>query len=243
MQTDTALSLDNVYINYTITSSISLLRRKRQPKSMQIHAVNGVSFELSKGEVLGMIGENGAGKSTLLQAIAGLIETDSGTIDTKGNRVSLMSLGCGFHADLSGRENIILSGMLMGYSKSTVLERIGEIIAFSELEEFIDYPVRTYSSGMYSKLSFSIATILDTDIILVDEVLSVGDERFKQKSFRKLRKLIEDDSHTVILVSHSLDKIRLLCDRVLWLEAGTVRKIGKPKDVIPEYFEESSDTP
>ncbi len=240
MNKEIALSLDNVVISYVITSSLSIMRRKNRRKTVCINAVNGVSFELSKGEVIGIIGKNGAGKSTLLQAIAGLIETDSGTIDTKGNKASLMALGSGFHSDLSGRENIVLSGMLMGYPKSVVLDRMDEIIAFSELEEFIDYPVRTYSSGMYSKLSFSIATILDTDIILVDEVLSVGDERFKKKSFRQLRKLIEDDSHTVILVSHSLDKVRLLCDRVIWLEGGRIRKIGLPAEVISEYLTEEN---
>ena len=236
MSAETALTVENVHISYVITSPHSLLRRRQQHKNICIHAVNGVSFSVSRGEVVGIIGENGAGKSTLLQAIAGLIETDSGFIDTRGNRPSLMSLGSGFHSNLSGRENIILSGMLMGYSKDAVLEKMDEIISFSELEEFIDYPVRTYSSGMYSKLSFSITTILDNAIILIDEVLSVGDERFKKKSFRRLRELIEDESHTVLLVSHSLDKVKTLCDRVIWMEKGQIREIGLPREVIADYL-------
>ena len=126
----------------------------------------------------------------------------------------------------------------MGFSKAAVLERMDEIISFSELKEFVDYPVRTYSSGMYSKLSFAITTILDNDIILIDEVLSVGDERFKKKSFQHLQKLIKDDSHTVILVSHSMDKIQSLCDRVIWLENGTIREIGEPRKVIADYLAE-----
>ncbi len=242
MAEEVALAIEDVFISYTITSPHSLHRKKLQTENVRIDAVNGVSFKVNKGEVMGIIGENGAGKSTLLQAIAGIIEVDSGIIETYGNKVSLMSLGSGFHQNLSGRENIILSGMLMGYSKSAVLEKMDEIISFSELEDFINYPVRTYSSGMYSKLSFAISTILDNDIILIDEVLSVGDERFKQKSFRHLRKLITDDAHTVILVSHSLDKVKMLCDRVIWMEKGQIRKIGKTREIIADYLAEESYT-
>ncbi len=233
-----ALRVEDVAVSYLLTSSHSLLHKKQKWKDIHIDAVNGVSFNVSEGEVVGIIGENGAGKSTLLQAIAGIIEVDRGMIDRCGNKVSLMSLGNGFHRNLSGRENIILSGMLMGFSKAAVLERMDEIISFSELKEFVDYPVRTYSSGMYSKLSFAITTILDNDIILIDEVLSVGDERFKKKSFQHLQKLIKDDSHTVILVSHSMDKIQSLCDRVIWLENGTIREIGEPRKVIADYLAE-----
>ena len=236
MVEEVALALEDISISYYITSPHSLRRKKLQTKNVRIDAVNGVSFKVNKGEVVGIIGENGAGKSTLLQAIAGIIEVDSGKIETYRNKVSLMSLGSGFHQNLSGRENIILSGMLMGYSKSAVLKKMDEIISFSELEDFIDYPVRTYSSGMYSKLSFAITTILDNEIILIDEVLSVGDERFKQKSFQHLRKLISDDAHTVILVSHSLDKVKKLCDRVIWLENGKIREIGEPRKVIINYL-------
>lgn len=238
-----ALTLQDVRVSYTLSPSFSISQRARREKTVSINAVDGVSFEIHKGEVVGIIGSNGAGKSTLLQTIAGILTPDSGSIDTHGNKVSLMSLGNGFHRDLSGRENIILSGMLMGYSKAEVLRRMEEIIAFSELEAFIDYPVRTYSSGMYSKLSFAITTILDNDIILIDEVLSVGDERFKQKSFRRLRKLIEDSSHTVVLVSHSLDKVRALSDRVVWMENGRIRRIGQPGTLVRAYMREQEAAP
>ncbi len=236
MAKDIALSVEDVFVSYVITSSHSLLRRKQKQKKILINAVNGVSFKVSRGEVLGIIGKNGAGKSTLLQSVAGIIEVDRGTIDTRDNKVSLMSLGSGFHQNLSGRENIILSGMLMGFSKADVQERMDEIISFSELSDFIDFPVRTYSSGMYAKLSFAINTILDNDILLIDEVLSVGDERFKQKSYRHLRKLITDDAHTVILVSHSLDKVKTLCDRVIWMDNGRILQIGAPREVITDYL-------
>ena len=237
MSEQIALSLEDVHVSYTIMPTFSLRKSGKRVSRITVNAVNGVSFSLTKGEVVGIIGKNGSGKSTLLQAIAGIISPDSGTIDARGNRVSLMALGNGFHRDLSGRENIILAGMLMGYSKAEVLARMDAIIEFSELGEFIDYPVRTYSSGMYSKLTFSISSILDTSIILIDEVLSVGDEKFRKKSYKKLRELIEDNAHTVIFVSHSLDKVKLLCDRVIWMDEGKIRRSGNPKAVVAEYEE------
>lgn len=236
MEKEIAMSLEHVSVRYVITNSMSFVRKKqRQAGTRVIHAVNDVSFTVRKGEVLGIIGENGSGKSTLLQTIAGIFEADEGVIDTKGNTVSLLSLGTGFHNDLTARENIILCGMLMGYTKAQILERMDEIIAFSELEDFIDFPVRTYSTGMRSRLTFSISMILDTDIILIDEVLSVGDENYKRKSYRKLRELIRTNDHTVLLVSHTLDKLEKLSDSVLWLDKGTVRMIGDPKTIIGEY--------
>lgn len=183
------------------------------------------------------MGKNGSGKSTILNAVAGIFAPNSGTIDLHGHSVSLLSIGVGFQRELSGRENIILSGMLLGFSEKQVRERMEEIIEFSELGEFIEAPVRTYSSGMYSKLAFSITAILETDIMLIDEVLSVGDAKFKKKSYNKMKELIEDENRTVIIVSHSAETIRKLCDRVLWIDAGEVRMFGETDVVMGEYEE------
>ena len=169
--------------------------------------------------------------------VAGIFDPNSGTIDLHGHSVSLLSIGVGFQRELSGRENIILSGMLLGFSEKQVRERMEEIIEFSELGEFIEAPVRTYSSGMYSKLAFSITAILETDIMLIDEVLSVGDAKFKKKSYNKMKELIEDENRTVIIVSHSAETIRKLCDRVLWIDAGEVRMFGETDVVMKEYEE------
>ena len=242
MDTDIALSLENVSIRYEIKNAISFTRKKKQKKANSvIRAVNDVSFSVNKSEVVGIIGENGSGKSTLLQAIAGIFDVDAGRIDTRGNRVSLLSLGTGFHNDLSARENIILCGMLMGYTKAQIMERMDEVISFAELEDFIDYPVRTYSTGMRSRLTFSISMILDTDIILIDEVLSVGDESYKRKSYRKLRELIANKNHTVLLVSHNLEKLPALCSRAIWMDKGCIKQIGDPETVIGAYLSEKQD--
>lgn len=192
---------------------------------------------MREGEILGLVGKNGSGKSTILNAVAGIFAPNSGTIDLHGHSVSLLSIGVGFQRELSGRENIILSGMLLGFSEKQVRERMEEIIEFSELGEFIEAPVRTYSSGMYSKLAFSITAILETDIMLIDEVLSVGDAKFKKKSYNKMKELIEDENRTVIIVSHSAETIRKLCDRVLWIDAGEVRMFGETDVVMKEYEE------
>ena len=204
-------------------------------KGEEFEAVRGVTFSVEKGEILGIIGKNGSGKSTLLRAIAGVFAPNAGSIDLKGNSVSLMSLGVGFKDTLTGRDNIYLSGMLLGFSEEQIRAREAEIIDFAELGEFIDMPVRTYSSGMYSKLAFSITSNLETDIILVDEVLSVGDEQFQKKSLRKMENLIRDKDRTVIIVSHSIETLEKLCDRVLWLHDGMVRAIGETESVLREY--------
>ena len=214
----------------------SLLKGHRE-KSEVFEAIKHVSFSVAKGEILGLVGKNGSGKSTILNAVAGIFAPNQGTIDLHGNSVSLLSIGVGFQKELSGRENIILSGMLLGFSEKQVRTRMEEIIEFSELGEFIDAPVRTYSSGMYSKLAFSITAILETDIILIDEVLSVGDAKFKKKSYNKMKELISDSERTVIIVSHSSETIRKLCDRVLWLNAGEIMMLGKTDAVMDKYEE------
>lgn len=201
------------------------------------HALKGVSFEIEEGKILGIIGKNGSGKSTMLRAIAGIFSPDKGTINLHGRSISLLSIGVGFNKKLTGRENIYLSGMLLGFSEEEIAKKEKEIIDFADIGDFIKKPVKTYSSGMYSKLAFAITAILETDIMLIDEVLSVGDVKFKEKSYNKMKELISDDTRTVIIVSHSLGTIKELCDEVLWLNDGVVKMIGKPEDVIPKYEE------
>lgn len=190
---------------------------------------------VEKGEILGIIGKNGSGKSTLLRAIAGVFCPNRGTIDLKGHSISLLSLGVGFKDTLSGRENMFLSGMLLGFTRQQIAEKEQDIIEFSELGEFIDRPVKTYSSGMYSKLAFAITSNLETDIILVDEVLSVGDEHFQKKSLARMEELINDRNRTVVIVSHSLTTLRKLCNRVMWLDSGTIKEIGDTETVLNAY--------
>ena len=240
MMNNIAIEVSNLcvdYIPYKKTSIQKSLFKKKERQMDIIHAVQNLSFSLDKGEILGIVGKNGSGKSTLLRTIAGIFVPDSGFIDLKGNTVSLLSIGVGFTPELSGRENIILSGMLLGFSEETIREKMEQIIEFSELGRFIDYPVRTYSSGMYSKLAFSITATLETDIILIDEVLSVGDERFKKKSFSKMKELISDKSRTVIIVSHSMDTLHTLCQKILWINDGVFQMMGDTDTTLKAYKE------
>lgn len=213
----------------------SIMNKDAMKKADVIRAVDGVSFQVAKGEILGIIGKNGSGKSTLLRGIAGIFQPDRGLINTNNHKVSLMSVGVGFKPDITGRENILTSGMLLGFKPEYIKQKMNEIIEFSELGEFIDRPVRTYSSGMYSKLSFAITAIVDNDIMLVDEVLSVGDEHFRKKSADKMRELILDENRTVIIVSHAIATLRELCNRVMWLHDGKIKMIGETKNVLDEY--------
>ncbi len=173
----------------------------------------------------------------MLKALAGIFSPDTGSIDLKNHSVSLLSIGVGFEKEMSGRENIILSGMLLGFSEEFIRSKMDEIIEFAGLGKFIDMPVRTYSSGMYSKLAFSITAVLETDIMLIDEVLSVGDEKFKKKSYEKMKSLISNRERTVVIVSHSLDTIADLCDKVMWMHEGKLIEIGTPDEVLPRYLE------
>lgn len=200
-------------------------------------ALKGVSFEVEKGKILGIVGKNGSGKSTLLRSIAGIFSPDTGSIDLHGNTISLLSIGVGFQPALTGYENIFLSGMLLGFSEEQVKEKLDDIIEFSELGDFIYSPVKTYSSGMYSKLAFSITAILETDIMLIDEVLSVGDIQFKAKSYAKMKELIDDENRTVVIVSHSTATLRELCDEILWLHEGNIKMQGDCDEVLDKYQE------
>lgn len=233
-----AIEVENLCIQYKGLKSYSikksfLLGKKNQHKVFE--AVKNVSFKLEKGEILGLVGKNGSGKSTMLRAIAGIFSPNSGSIDLHGNSVSLLAIGVGFQKELSGRDNILLSGMLLGFTEQQIRDRMDEIIAFSELGKFIDSPVRTYSSGMHSKLSFAITAILETDIILIDEVLSVGDSRFKKKSYAKMKELISSKDRTVVIVSHDKKAIADLCDKVLWINDGELVQFGEAKEVLQAY--------
>ncbi|MCI8635511.1 MAG: ABC transporter ATP-binding protein [Eubacterium sp.] len=235
-----AISVRNVSITYKWIKAYSIkknLLRLKKANNQVVEAVKNVSFEVPEGSILGIIGKNGSGKSTMLKAIAGVFSADEGEIDLHGHSVSLLSIGVGFQKELTGRENILLSGLLLGFEESYVREKMQEIIDFAEIGHFIDMPVRTYSSGMYSKLAFSITAILETDIMLVDEVLSVGDRKFKKKSFKKMEELISDSHRTVIIVSHSDASLRSLCQQVMWMHDGQIKKIGETNEVLDEYTE------
>lgn len=232
-----ALDVSHVSIDYKDLSHMSLaksLKKGEVKRSNIVRAVNDVSFSVKQGEILGIVGRNGSGKTTLLRSIAGIFQPDEGTINTYKNRVSLMAIGIGFNVNNTGRENILKSGMLLGCKLDYVKEHMEEIIEFSELGDFIDRPVRTYSSGMYSKLSFSVTAILDTDIMLVDEVLSVGDEHFRKKSFKKMKELMLSD-RTVLIVSHATNTLEQFCNRVLWINDGQFKMIGSTTEVLAEY--------
>ncbi len=235
-----AIEVKDLRIRYRCLNKMSIKQSlfKLKKSNMEIfEAVRGISFKVPKGEIMGIVGKNGSGKSTLLRAIAGIFAPDEGSIDLHGHTVSLLSIGVGFQKKLTGRENILLSGMLLGFSEEEIRERMPEIIEFSELGKFIDRPVRTYSSGMHSKLAFSITAILETEIMLVDEVLSVGDAKFKKKSFKKMKQLINDKDRTVVIVSHNGDTLRKLCDTILWLHDGVIKMQGSTKEVLPLYEE------
>ena len=232
-----ALEVSHVSIDYKNLMHMSLhqsLLKKEVKRAESIRAVNNVSFEVERGKILGIIGRNGSGKTTLLRSIAGIFRPDEGYIDTKGNKVSLMAIGIGFNGNNSGRENILKSGMLLGCKLDYVKDHMEEIIEFSELGDFIDRPVRTYSSGMYSKLSFAVTAILDTDIMLVDEVLSVGDEHFRKKSYKKMEELMLSN-RTVLIVSHATDTLKKFCDKVLWINDGNFVQLGETESVLAEY--------
>lgn len=196
-------------------------------------ALRDINIQVEKGDVLGIIGFNGAGKSTMLKVVSGILKPTKGTTAIKGSIAPLIELGAGFDPELSGRENIYLNGAVLGLSKKMMNEKVEQIIEFSELEEFIDSPVKNYSSGMYARLGFSIATCIEPDILIVDEILSVGDYRFQEKSKQKIKYMMERGT-TVIMVSHSIDQVKELCNKVIWLEKGTVKKSGGP-EILQEY--------
>ena len=211
---------------------VALIKRKIAYE--EFHALNDVSFEIKKGEVVGIVGNNGAGKSTLLKVISGILCPTKGNVELSGNVVPMLELGSGFDFDLTGRENVFLNGAILGYSESFLKSKYDEIVEFSELGEFIDIPVRNYSSGMVMRLAFSIASMVSPDILIVDEILAVGDAAFQEKSYARMMELMSHGT-TVLLVSHNLDQIRGLCDRVIWLDHGHVVQIGDTQSVCDAY--------
>ena len=240
MKPGNAIEVKDLKITYKCVKSLSMrksLFHLRKSKLEVYEALRGISFEVKKGEIMGIVGKNGSGKSTLLRAIAGIFSADSGSIELESDSVSLLSIGVGFQKKLSGRENIILSGMLLGFSEQEGRDKMDEIIEFANLGKFIDMPVKTYSSGMYSKLAFSITAVLETDIMLIDEVLSVGDAKFKKKSYKKMQELIMDENRTVVIVSHSTETLEKLCTSLLWLHEGEIKMQGDTKTVFDAYNE------
>ena len=211
---------------------VALLKRKL--KYEEFHALKDVSFEIKRGEVVGIVGNNGAGKSTLLKVISGILRPTQGTVELNGNVVPMLELGSGFDFDLTGRENVFLNGSILGYSESFLKSKYEEIVDFSELGEFIDIPMRNYSSGMIMRLAFSIASMVSPDILIVDEILAVGDAAFQEKSYARMTEMMSHGT-TVLLVSHNIEQIRRLCDRVIWLDHGKVVGIGDTNELCDRY--------
>lgn len=207
---------------------------KGKLKFNEFLALDNVSFTLEKGKTLGLIGHNGAGKSTTLKVISGIMKPTSGSIVTRGNVVPMLELGAGFDLELTGKENIYLNGAILGYSKEYLESKYDEIVDFAEIREFIDMPIRNYSSGMMARLAFSIASVVQPEILIVDEILSVGDAKFQEKSLARMKELMSGGA-TVLFVSHDIEKIEEMCDEVIWLDHGKVVKIGPAKEICEEY--------
>ena len=197
-------------------------------------AMDDVSFNVEKGETLGLIGSNGAGKSTTLKVISGILKPTEGSVITRGNIVPMLELGAGFDLELTGKENIYLNGAILGYTKEYLESKYEEIVDFAEIKEFIDMPIRNYSSGMMARLAFSIASVVQPEILIVDEILAVGDVKFQEKSFKRMQELMSGGA-TVLFVSHDLEKIEEMCDHVIWLEKGHVKQYGTAKTVCNAY--------
>lgn len=237
------IKLDNVSMKFNLgiekefylkQAFIDLLSFKKKKKE-EFWALKDISFEVQKGEVVGLIGSNGAGKSTMLKVVSGVMKPTKGKVTVNGIISPMIELGAGFDQELTARENIYLNGAILGYSKKFIEEKFDEIVEFSELKDFLDVPVRNFSSGMTAKLAFSIATIVNPEILIVDEILSVGDIKFQEKSKNKMLEMIKGGT-TVLYVSHSLESIKELCDRVIWIEHGKIVKIGKTKEICEEYY-------
>ena len=240
-----SIEVNQVSMSYRLTSEkvdsikhFFIKKVKRELTYKQFNALDNVSFEVPKGEVYGIIGLNGAGKSTLLKIISGILKPTSGSVSKKGTLAPLIELGAGFNGDLSGMENIYLNGLLLGYSKKTIQSKVEEIIDFSDLEQFIYTPLKNYSSGMKARLGFSIATVIQPDILIVDEVLSVGDIKFKEKSENKIKSMM-DNGTTILFVSHSLGQVEKLCHKVLWLEKGKVKEEGDARLICANFKKNS----
>lgn len=239
IQNDIAISVKDVRKSFKLfydrgysLKEVLLFRKRRRYETHQV--LRGISFDVKKGEAIGLIGHNGCGKSTMLKLLTRIMYPDSGTVELNGRVSSLIELGAGFHPDMSGRENIYTNAAIFGLSRKEIDSRIQRIIDFSEIEEFIDNPVRTYSSGMYMRLAFSVAINVDADILLIDEILAVGDVTFQNKCFNRLKE-IKSKGTTIVIVSHSLAQIEQICDRSIWIHDGLIKEEGSPKKVHMDY--------
>jgi lipopolysaccharide transport system ATP-binding protein/teichoic acid transport system ATP-binding protein len=237
----TAIKVEDLSVTYvtaeedrpTLKSTIARLTKGEQRKR-RVRAIKDVSFEVPHGTVLGVVGANGAGKSTLMRSIAGILPPSEGRIEVNGRVSTLLALGVGFNRKLSGRDNVLLGGLAAGFSREDMKDKYEEIVEFAELGDVMKHPMRTYSSGMYGRLAFSVAVSMDPDILLIDEALSVGDARFRKKSARKMRELCNED-RTVVVVSHALGTVKELSDSVIWIDKGKLKMWGAPKDVVNAY--------
>lgn len=222
--------------NYSMKEAfISIFDKKRRQKPTEFWALDDLTFNVKKGEVVGLIGSNGAGKSTLLKVVSGVMKPTKGKVEVSGIISPMIELGAGFDLELTARENIYLNGAILGYSKEFLEEKFDDIVRFSELEEFLDVPVKNFSSGMTAKLAFSIATVVNPEVLIVDEILSVGDIKFQEKSKNKMLEMIKGGT-TVLYVSHSLESIKDLCDKVIWIEHGKLIKMGDTEEICDEYY-------
>lgn len=238
---DTMINVDHVSMNFRInmtrTTSMKewvIAKLKRKLTYQDFYALRDVTFSIERGDVVGIVGENGSGKSTLLKVISGIYKPTGGTAVSYGRVAPLLELGSGFDYEMSGRENIFLNGAIMGYGEKFLTDKYNEIVSFAELEEFIDQPIKTYSSGMLMRLAFSVATLVNPEILIVDEILAVGDERFQKKSFARMMDLMHGGT-TVLMVSHSMDQIREMCTKAIWLDHGVLRMIGDTNEVCNAY--------
>ena len=214
---------------------ISIFNKKYRRKKEYFSALDNINLDIKKGEVVGLIGSNGAGKSTLLKVVSGVMKPTTGKVEVMGAISPMIELGAGFDPELTAKENIYLNGAVLGYSKAFINEKFDEIVDFSELRDFLDVPVKNFSSGMTAKLAFSIATVVNPEILIVDEILSVGDIKFQEKSKNKMMEMITGGT-TVLYVSHSLESIMELCDRVVWLDHGKIVEIGDASEVCKKYY-------
>lgn len=235
-----AIKVDNVTKSFKVFYDKPSTLKERlvfwnKKKAENREVLKNIDIEIEKGETVALIGTNGSGKSTLLKLMTKIIYPTKGKIKVNGKLTSLLELGAGFHPDFTGRENIYFNASIFGLTRKEINERIGEIIEFSELEEFIDNPVRTYSSGQYMRLAFSVAINVNAEVLLIDEILAVGDQHFQEKCFAKLNEL-KNSGKTIVIVSHSMGAIKELCTRAIWIYEGEVRKDGKVNDVLDEYI-------
>jgi ABC-2 type transport system ATP-binding protein len=238
---DCSVQLEDVSVRYRVPSErvrtfkeYMILRLKRQIQMKTFWALKGINITVSRGEIFGIVGDNGAGKSTLLKVIARVLRPTAGRVIITGNVAPLLELGAGFHPELTGKENIFLNGALLGFSNRDMQEKFDEIVEFSELGEFINAPIRTYSTGMFARLGFAVATASEPDILIVDEVLGVGDETFQKKCETRINDYCRRGT-TILLVSHSMAKVESMCHRAAWLDHGILKTIGDPGSVVTAY--------